>query len=82
MSLFQTYGGRLGIGPDGLKPGDAVCLIDGAPSPILLRKDDLSEKEDSPLVHMGARFIVGLSDEKPAEMIKRGELEIETFKIH
>ncbi|KAI2776563.1 heterokaryon incompatibility protein-domain-containing protein [Daldinia loculata] len=82
MLLFQTYGGRLGVGPNGLKPGDTVCVVDRAPSPIVLRKDDLSENESSPLVHMGACFVVGLLDEKPAEMVKRGELEIETFEIH
>ncbi|KAI0845118.1 heterokaryon incompatibility protein-domain-containing protein [Daldinia vernicosa] len=80
--LFQTYDGRLGSGPSGTKLGDIVCAVDGTPSPILLRKDKLQENGSSHLVHVGVCFVVGLLDEKPAEMVKRGELEIETFEIH
>lgn len=36
--LFRTRDGRLGLGPQAVKPGDVVCLVAGSRTPYLLRK--------------------------------------------
>ena len=46
--LFLTKDGRFGFTLRGVKPGDVVCVFDGAPTPHVLRKtseaDDASER--------------------------------------
>ncbi|KAI0890563.1 heterokaryon incompatibility protein-domain-containing protein [Annulohypoxylon maeteangense] len=80
-TIFLTDKGHLGIGPEDLQTGDLVCAIDQCPLPVLLRKGEKAENRDSFLTHMGCCYIRGLSDGEPAEMVKKGELEIETFEI-
>ncbi|KAI0895017.1 heterokaryon incompatibility protein-domain-containing protein [Annulohypoxylon nitens] len=79
MSIFQTDQGYIGIGPEGLQPGDLVCAVDKCSLPVLLRKE--AENEDSPFVHVGCCYVLGLSGGEPAEMVRTGELKIKTFKI-
>ncbi|KAI1406814.1 heterokaryon incompatibility protein-domain-containing protein [Hypoxylon sp. FL1857] len=81
ITLFETDKNHLGIGPPGLQTGDLVCAIDKCSLPVLLRREQSPGDSVLPLVHVGTCYILGLSDGEPAEMVKRGELEIETFEI-
>lgn len=43
--LFRTRAGRLGLGPQSVRPGDRVWLMAGSTTPYVLRKKEKSEKE-------------------------------------
>lgn len=43
--LFRTRAGRLGLGPQSVKPGDGVWLVAGSRTPYLLRKKEQGEGE-------------------------------------
>lgn len=80
-TIFQTDRGYLGIGPLDLRPGDLVCAVDECPLPVLLRRNKHVENEALTFTHIGCCYVLGLSDGEPAEMVRAGKLEIETFKI-
>lgn len=44
--LFRTRGGRLGLGPQSVKPGDVVSLIAGSRTPYLLRQQRQGETQE------------------------------------
>ncbi|KAI0534933.1 heterokaryon incompatibility protein-domain-containing protein [Xylaria digitata] len=79
-NLFKTNQGHLGIGPPGMQQGDLVCAVDSCSLPVLLRKATAPDGNGS-FEHMGCCYILGLSDGEPAEMVAKGELEIQTFEI-
>lgn len=81
-TLFQTDDGRLGIGLLNLQQGDLICAVDSSSLPILLRRVESLDSDGSHLEHVGACYVLGLSDGEPADMVKKGELELETFEIH
>lgn len=43
--LFRTRAGRLGLGPQSVRPGDGVWLVAGSRTPYLLRKKEQGEGE-------------------------------------
>lgn len=43
--LFRTRSGRLGLGPQSVRPGDGVWLVAGSRTPYLLRKKEQVEEE-------------------------------------
>ncbi|KAI1480266.1 heterokaryon incompatibility protein-domain-containing protein [Daldinia eschscholtzii] len=75
MALFQTDKGQLGIGPPNLQVGDTVCALDKCTFSSLLRKDG------SRFQHVGICYVTGLSSMNPADMIEKGEMQVETFEI-
>ena len=75
--LFHTLGGYLGMGPGGVREGDVVCVLQNCGFPIILRKE-----KDSHYVHVGPCFIVGFMDGEAAQLVGKGELNIQEFEIH
>lgn len=43
--LFRTRAGRLGLGPQSVRPGDRMWLMAGSTTPYVLRKKGKNEKE-------------------------------------
>ncbi|KAK6954802.1 hypothetical protein Daesc_004771 [Daldinia eschscholtzii] len=74
-TLFQTDKGELGIGPPNLQAGDIVCALDKCTFSSLLRK------HGSSFQHVGICKVAGLSSMNPADMIEKGEMQVETFEI-
>ncbi|KAI6082888.1 HET-domain-containing protein [Hypoxylon rubiginosum] len=82
-TLFLTDRGQLGLGPRYMQQGDLVCAVDRLTLPILLREVESPGLDGSShLEHIGTCYVSGLSDGEPAEMIRNGELQIQTFEIH
>lgn len=75
-TLFRTDKGYLGIGPPDLQSGDLVCVLDQCPFSSLLRK------HESHLEHVGACYVPALYEMNAPEMIRKGEMQVETFEIY
>lgn len=64
--LFRTRGGRLGLGPQSVKPGDVVSLIAGSRTPYLLRrqrqqgKDQVEDERGHSLRFLGEAYVHGI----------------------
>jgi hypothetical protein len=56
--FFATEMGRIGIGPDTVQPGDAICVIFKAHTPFILRSNP---QGDAYQFH-GAAYVHGLMD--------------------
>ncbi|KAK3343399.1 hypothetical protein B0T25DRAFT_634517 [Lasiosphaeria hispida] len=39
--LFETEGGRLGLGPPGTRAGDKICILHGYPGPFCLEAEEV-----------------------------------------
>jgi hypothetical protein len=74
--LFTTLNGYLGIGPQGMLPGDQICVVDKYANPILLRR------VDSHYILVGVCFVLGLSEGEPVKMVKNKLSEVQEFQIH
>jgi hypothetical protein len=55
--FFNTQGGRIGQGPQSLKPDDIVCLIYGGTVPYILRSVD-----DGTFTFVGHCFVQRVMD--------------------
>jgi len=75
-SFFDTSSGFLGTAPPNLHPGDFVCLVDQCSFPVILHK------VNSHYLHIGPCFVLGLMNGEAAKMVKKGEIEVQEFKIH
>ncbi|KAI1275099.1 heterokaryon incompatibility protein-domain-containing protein [Xylaria sp. FL0933] len=73
--LFTTRTGYLGIGPPGMKPGDCVCAVHPCSLPVLLRKA-AKPRGQTYLEHVGACYVLGISDGELADKVANGELKI------
>lgn len=59
--LFRTRAGRLGLGPQSVKPGDGVWLVAGSRTPYLLRKKEQGEGEArEKLGFLGEAYVHGV----------------------
>jgi hypothetical protein len=57
--LFTTANGYAGLGPQGLKKGDRICLILGATTPFIIRENEMAEKVgDEDIVHGKEIFVL------------------------
>jgi hypothetical protein len=74
--LFRLPGGYLGGGPLAMRAGDKVCVLGNCKSPVILRQGGAN------WIHVGTRFVLGLSDGEVFGMIDEGKLEVEEFRIH
>ncbi|OTA93655.1 hypothetical protein M434DRAFT_11472 [Hypoxylon sp. CO27-5] len=74
--LFRTDEGHLGIGPPNLQSGDLLCALDQCRSSFLLRK------RGSHWEHIGTCYVPELYNMDTAEMITKGEIQVETYEIH
>jgi hypothetical protein len=52
--LIETDDGYLGVGPEGTRPGDLVCILGGSTLPILLRPTGKGQ-----YLHVGPAYVLG-----------------------
>lgn len=60
--LFRTRGGRLGLGPQFVKPGDSVWLIAGSRTPYLLRQqqEETHQQANNKFRFLGEMYMHGV----------------------
>ncbi|KAH8756600.1 hypothetical protein F5883DRAFT_568853 [Diaporthe sp. PMI_573] len=58
--LFRTRAGRLGLGPQSVRPGDGVWLVAGSRTPYLLRKKGQDEQGRERLGFLGEAYVHGV----------------------
>ncbi|KAF2248565.1 hypothetical protein BU26DRAFT_338233 [Trematosphaeria pertusa] len=75
QQLFYTSAGYIGSSLHGIRAGDIVCIIQGCPCPVLLRR------EGSHFLHLGTCFVLGLMDGEAALRVKQGSIKIEEVDI-
>lgn len=69
--LFRTRSGRLGLGPQSVRPGDGVWLVAGSRTPYLLRKKGQDEEGRERLGFLGEAYVHGVMyGEEAAAMTK------------
>ena len=56
-TFFTTKNGRIGQGPQYLKPGDIICLLHGGSVPYILRP-----LSDNAFIFVGHCFVQGVMD--------------------
>lgn len=76
QAIIVNDRGVLGKGPYGTMSGDQICIIDGCPSPMILRKDG------DGWVLVGSCWVLGLTQEEVLKKFEKGELTTERFDIH
>ena len=68
--FFATEGGRIGLGPADIEPGDAVCVFFYCPTPYIMRHWTTGR---SYLV--GEAYVHGLMYGEALDMLKRGDID-------
>jgi hypothetical protein len=68
--LFHTSTGYIGSSRDGIQAGDMIGVIQGCPSPVLLRM------EGARCIHLGTCYVLGLMNGEAATRVKDGSLDI------
>lgn len=58
--LFRTRNGRLGLGPQSVRPGDGVWLVAGSRTPYLLRNKEQDEEGREKLGFLGEAYVHGV----------------------
>jgi hypothetical protein len=57
--VFTTANGYAGLGPQGLKKGDMICLILGAATPFIIREHEVADKMgNEDVVHGDGMFVL------------------------
>ena len=57
--LFTTANGYAGLGPQGLKKGDIICIILGAATPFIIRESERMERAGNEhMVHGDGIFVL------------------------
>jgi hypothetical protein len=74
-SLVVTSNGRMGIGPEGTRPGDFIAVIFGGGVPYILRK------QESGYLFVGESYIHGLMDGEAVQARDQGELAEEILEL-
>lgn len=72
--LFRTKAGRLGLGPQSVKPGDAVCLLAGTRTPYLVRKLEGSEQPRNKFRFLGEAYVHGIMYGRAAARLTKNDL--------
>jgi hypothetical protein len=75
--IFRTRGGRFGVGPLLIKPGDRVCVFRTTKMPLILRKEHGQEFNE---LH-GAAYVYGIMHGEALEMEEQGLVHEEHFEI-
>ncbi|KAG9230450.1 hypothetical protein BJ875DRAFT_385109, partial [Amylocarpus encephaloides] len=73
--FIVTSKGRMGLGPEGTKPGDIVSVILGEGVPYILRK------QESSFLFVGESYIHGLMGGEAVQAWQRGELAEEILEL-
>ncbi|KAF2247335.1 hypothetical protein BU26DRAFT_520526 [Trematosphaeria pertusa] len=73
--LFITSNQHIGLGPEAMRDGDAIALLDGADTPMVLRQ------QESFYQVVGAAYISGLIDEEGIQMREQMSDKLETFEL-
>jgi hypothetical protein len=73
--VFRTGGGSYGLGPRIMRPGDVCCILIGSQFPMVMRK----QGKNWELV--GECVIHGFMNLEVLNLYKKGELELQRFKI-
>lgn len=73
--LFHTSSGYIGCSRDGVQAGDVIGVIQGCPSPVLLRR------KGTRYVHLGTCLVLGLMNGEAATRVASGSLEIAEIEI-
>ncbi|KAF9875122.1 hypothetical protein CkaCkLH20_07388 [Colletotrichum karsti] len=79
--IFETEGGRVGVAPDGVEVGDPVCILQGCGLPLILKRKNGGNCEESEYIHFSTSLIVGLMDGEAAGIIEEKKLEPKTIII-
>jgi hypothetical protein len=58
--LFKTKEGRLGLVKRGVQPGDTVCVLDGSPTPHVIRNWRTSDQATQIWHFIGDAYVHGL----------------------
>lgn len=76
--LFRTRAGRLGLGPQSVRPGDGVWLVAGSRTPYLLRKKEQGDEEERErLGFLGEAYVHGVMyGEAAAGITKEGMVRV------
>ncbi|KAK7949041.1 uncharacterized protein PG986_009927 [Apiospora aurea] len=74
--LFRTEKGNMGLAPPAVAEGDMVCLLEGFSIPCLLRRYDQGH-----YVLVGSCYVNGYSNGEPVELLRKGSLSLEEFRI-
>lgn len=72
--LFRTKGGRLGLGPQFVKPGDSVWLIAGSRTPYLLRQQERTQQTKNKFRFLGEMYMHGVMYGEAAVGLTRADL--------
>ena len=75
-TFFCTKGGRIGIGPRGIQPGDLICILYGAQPLYVLRREGNGKE---PLQILGDAFVHGCMDLD--DMYEEVKSSYEVFEI-
>jgi hypothetical protein len=73
--IFETDVGYLGLGPQGCRVGDVICLVDGYQDLVLLRK------RGEQFVYVGPCMGYGISDMYIKRRVELGEVLLEAFDM-
>jgi hypothetical protein len=57
------------------KSGDIICMLNGFPLPVVLRKCE------GGYVNMGACHVLGLIDDEVEEMLRSGDVKLKDINI-
>lgn len=77
--FFETEGGYLGIGPEGIQVGDEVCVLKNSSVPVILRRKTGAGTED--VSHVGTAFVVGLMKGEAVKFKTPGKSIPERFEL-
>ncbi|KAL8917298.1 MAG: hypothetical protein Q9208_008019 [Pyrenodesmia sp. 3 TL-2023] len=75
-SFGRTTQGRYVLGPKVMETGDVVCVLFGGKMPFVLRPWD-----DGRFLLVGECYVHGLMQGEAIELLERGEVDEETFRI-
>ena len=73
--FFSTQGGRIGLGPSGIRKRDRVCVFYGARTPYILRRKEVSEHGEWELV--GDAYVHGIMQGEALKLYEDGKSGVE-----
>jgi hypothetical protein len=73
--LFRTKAGRLGLGPQSVRPGDGVWLVAGSRTPYLLRKKEQDEEGRDRLGFLGEAYVHGVMYGEAAAGMRKEDMK-------